>query len=369
MRERPIIFSAPMIRALLDGRKTQTRRLVRTREPLSFLGGRGEEDDPACWGWSFDGRDHHGYTVLARGLNERHDHGRISIPCPYGEIGDRLWVRETWRIGGDENLDVVIGTVGLDRRPRNDRGLWAAYRATDPDVEYDEPHPWRPSIFMPRWASRLTLEHAVDVRVQRLQALSEEDARAEAVEPFFTRFPEIGRNQRISSGDLARDAERRASFAVTWDEINGDRALWARSGAALRQPRHRVAVSQRPSDVRDVQRRGSGRLATMRGVFSHGERKPEMTEYRTVDGVPVKLGDRVWRWMGWGAPRLRRLDKTDLGMWWLHMISKQIYSTERAALDAAIADRRRDLAKARGQVRGAAGSLKRLTDRRRRLDR
>lgn len=87
-------------------------------------------------------------------------------------------------------------------------------------------------------------------------------------------------------------------------------------------------------------------------------------ERRTVDGIPVKLGDQVWFWRGYGSPRLRKLDKTDLGMWWASMTSKAIYSTERAALDAALEDERRALKKAKQQASTASLAIERLTKRR-----
>lgn len=93
--ERPIIFSGPMVRAILEGRKTQTRRVVAQRHPISLIGGRDERDDPSAWGYFFDVPGHHGYMVLGRGHDERENHGKISIPSQYGEAGDRLWVRET----------------------------------------------------------------------------------------------------------------------------------------------------------------------------------------------------------------------------------------------------------------------------------
>lgn len=88
-----------------------------------------------------------------------------------------------------------------------------------------------------------------------------------------------------------------------------------------------------------------------------------MSDQRTVDGVPVKLGDRVWFWPGWGNVRQRALNKTDLGMWWTHMTSKRIYSTERAALEAALVGEREALRKAKQRVRRASGAVERLKDR------
>ena len=92
------------------------------------------------------------------------------------------------------------------------------------------------------------------------------------------------------------------------------------------------------------------------------------TEQRTVDGVPVKLGDEVWFWKGWGSPRQRRLNKTDLGPWWTSMTSKSIFSTERAAIERAVADERVALKKATQQVRRARGAIERLTAQLRRVE-
>lgn len=226
MAERPILFSAQMVRAILEGRKTQTRRIVKgrgRRGAPEFHGGQGEANDPSAWGWFFDGPDHHGWEVLARGLNERVDNGLVSMPCPYGEPGDRLWVRETWglppRYDPKEHGD-------LKTKPRLGPVCFAA--------DFSGRHAWnggkwRPSIHMPRWASRITLE-VTGVRVERLQAITEEDARAEGVRPFFEEYSGIGREQRLTSGELARDAEHRASFAVLWDTLAaGNVAAWWKS--------------------------------------------------------------------------------------------------------------------------------------------
>lgn len=136
MKERPIIFSGPMVRALLDGRKTQTRRIVKPQPRYDIVqceGGIGfyeKTPNPTSSGYSVFG-------------------------CPYGVPGDRLWVRETWR---PSQVDGVA---------------WYAETCGD-----ESHHRWRPSIHMPRWASRITLE-ITGVRVERVQSISREDAIAE----------------------------------------------------------------------------------------------------------------------------------------------------------------------------------------------
>lgn len=136
LRERPILFSGPMVRAILEGRKTQTRRVVRDQASISDVAGGGIE--PVIW-WPRSGDD--------------------LRPCPYGDLGDRLWVREAHRFAES-------GSFSSES---------VHYRA-DPDEVAGGP--WRPSIHMHRWASRITLELTA-VRVQRLQEISEEDAQAE----------------------------------------------------------------------------------------------------------------------------------------------------------------------------------------------
>ena len=202
MTERPILFSGPMVRAILAGRKTVTRRVVTSRHPIALIGSSDERGDPSAWGYFFDGPDHHGYMVLGRGHDDCHDHGKVSIPCPYGAAGDRLWVRETFCLRDPEH--------------HPERGYW--YAATD---DVDEPR-WTPSIHMPRRASRITLE-VVGVRVERLQEIDEADARAEGADPAdaFQVF-QAGTGRR---SDMERT--HRGAFACLWDGINGDRAPWA----------------------------------------------------------------------------------------------------------------------------------------------
>jgi hypothetical protein len=189
MKERPILFSAPMVRAILEGRKTQTRRLVGPRH------------------------------VMCVGRPELAD-------CPYGEPGDRLWVRETFAIecsvdGIDQPLPHDDGRPHRRHHHEHGESWWQQphYRATDPAPElcitdkdgYEVPGvQWKPSIHMPRWASRITLR-VTSVRVERLQAITESDAWAEGVHPDWCGVDEHG---------------PRASFSALWDQINGARASW-----------------------------------------------------------------------------------------------------------------------------------------------
>lgn len=218
MNERPILFSgAAMVRALLAGQKTVTRRIVRP-QPERFVA----EGGAVHWGGRL--ADGSLQDVEADAL------GRFRARCPYGAVGDALWCRETWCPG-----DQWVDTAGYDHDPPST----IRYRADNAAVRYpntpgahalstkgwSDPKRWRPAIFMPRWASRLTLR-VTDVRVERLQAITEDEARAEGVAPFHERYRGISPDQRLTSGERAVDSPYRASFAVLWDELNADRASW-----------------------------------------------------------------------------------------------------------------------------------------------
>lgn len=213
MKERPILFSGEMVRAILAGRKTQTRRIMRmTDEARLELSSPLAHVDPQ-----------YGVFEHSSGANVR-----IAVPgagywahCPYGNVGDRLWVRETWyddldRESGDipERLD--DGRVaGIEYRASHNCANFEAGCPCNPDGDGNRSE-WRPSIFMPRWASRLTLE-VVEIRVERLQDITEDDARAEGVTPF-PYDPE---------GDCWTDGKHRTAFEHLWGKINGERAPWA----------------------------------------------------------------------------------------------------------------------------------------------
>jgi hypothetical protein len=165
IRERPILFSGPMVRAILDGRKTQTRRVCKEGRNLSEFA---HAVYPAAQsGWiSWFGQGFGSPEGGAEFTRKMYQHG---FPCPYGAPGDRLWVRETWSAP-----DACECSETCHVRQH------VYYHANDDGYEGARFNRRRPSIHMPRWASRITLE-ITDVRVQRVQEISEADALAEGV--------------------------------------------------------------------------------------------------------------------------------------------------------------------------------------------
>ena len=198
MAERPILFSSPMIRALLDGRKTQTRRVVKL-----FDGN--HADKAGCFRRGYDEEPGEWMQYAAAGA-------WVPVRVPYA-VGDTLWVRETW--AGDEDC----GCVYRADHPTAD------LKRGDLDEGEQQIRRWNPSIFMPRWASRLTLL-VTDVRVQRVQEISEEDARAEGLVRWTDppRVPDV--HYGIAHADVW-EMDPRKTFARLWDSINAKRAPWA----------------------------------------------------------------------------------------------------------------------------------------------
>lgn len=218
MTDKPILFSGPMVRALLDGRKTQTRRVLKPQPTGAKFKGIFTDTNTAIFGE--DGQD-----VLSRTCEE--------TPIKYA-VGDRLWVRESWRVGAwhynnaniavdyadgprkewlhVENGDMLYRLIDQSREDAKKAG--APLR--DSYYEYSwgpgqGPTRWRPSIHMPREFSRLTLT-VTDVRVQRLQEISEDDAVAEG---FFPTPPHPIKGPK---GFSATD-----NFRSLWNGLNADR--------------------------------------------------------------------------------------------------------------------------------------------------
>ena len=184
MKERPIIFSAPMVRAILAGTKTQTRRVA----PIETLNIARHPGAMVSWSVYF--------SRAMKGVLSSHSGGRFSERQarsliasqfnPYGRPGDRLWVREAWQAHFEDEVpsDRPRGprhTMGIPAQP--ERKSFVFYRADGPLLHPDGyPSSWYPSIHMPRKYSRITLE-ITSVRVERLQDISEADAAAEGVTP------------------------------------------------------------------------------------------------------------------------------------------------------------------------------------------
>ena len=188
MNDRPILFSSEMVRAILEGRKTQTRRVAPIRE-LNILQHSG---DMITWSVSF--------LKAVKGVLSEHSGGKFSDIMarriiaqrfnPYGKHNDTLWVRETWApLPG-----IVVLNVAFYR---------ADTKAAPDDVR------WRPSIHMPRWAGRITLR-ITEVRVERLHDITEDDAKAEGVKPLD-----------YAAHHVAAGCGARIAFEQLWDTING----------------------------------------------------------------------------------------------------------------------------------------------------
>ena len=205
-----ILFSSPMVRAILNGSKTQTRRLV--KHSKQFKGSPSVAYDVLM---SEDGSGAH---FLVAG-----DHGFTDlVPCPYGVKGERLYVKETAIIAPKRFAATPDDTCinDADGDPR-----YIQYIASQPDTEAAEWYKLKktPSIFMPRWASRITLE-ITEVRVERLNDISEEDAVAEGV----FRFTGPGREVECLDGrTFFYDPETRAGcceYRSLWESINGPKS-------------------------------------------------------------------------------------------------------------------------------------------------
>lgn len=207
-KERPILFNGDMVRALLDGRKTQTRRVMKAQpEPTP-------DDYPGQAGHWFPCHVVQSMVHVERDI-EGSDWGLAGTCCPYGDVGDRLWVRETFQGPLVDQEEMEKDPTYFKNMSRYKNPKHCAYRASGDSCEYVDPdgdliQRWRPSIHMPRWASRITLE-IVSVRVERLQDISEADAKAEGVN---------GEAEAVAVGLEWFDKPRRA-FRFLWESISG----------------------------------------------------------------------------------------------------------------------------------------------------
>lgn len=190
IKERPMLFSGPMVLGIIDESKTQTRRAIKNQPVI--------DPQTGDWLWTHsDGKE----QVFPM---ERYTTSRV-INCKYGKIGDRIWVKETF--GQLQEEDGGGYVYRADMEPNKDSFIW---------------QPWKPSIFMPRVASRILLE-ITDVRVERLQDISEADAIAEGVAHLFT-AKEIEQNPRLAVSANSwynylwhGDSEAPTKYVNQWD--------------------------------------------------------------------------------------------------------------------------------------------------------
>lgn len=194
VKERPILFSGAMVRAILAGKKTQTRRVIKQQpeSPATVLNMEGIR--PAWCIWPSPHKNDDG---------SRDDHG---CKCPFGAIGDRLWVRETWLVDLVGSLAQFPREELLDNLYYRADGSFCEQIPECACAEVGKPK-WKPSIHMPRWASRIELE-ITGVRVERVQSISSADCIAEGLEPTLRNEP---------------PAKQR--FRELWDSINADRGV------------------------------------------------------------------------------------------------------------------------------------------------
>ncbi|HBC8592860.1 TPA: hypothetical protein KE446_004113 [Citrobacter koseri] len=219
MTERGMIFNGEMVRAILDGRKTQTRRIMAIQPEHSELGLRRVID-------SKNGRDNGKYFWSqsdACGLKAR---SKV-FGCPYGDVGDRIWVRETFQgpLVSEELFEEYRAHPEKFETPQYceyaaDGGAKPEYCDLDDNLR----HGWRPSIHMPRWASRITLE-ITSVRVERLNDISQEDAQAEGVKQLRGGYWKHYQPNEWTQFQLSA----RGSFATLWNSIYGEGGWWANS--------------------------------------------------------------------------------------------------------------------------------------------
>lgn len=228
MADRPILFSGPMVRALLAGTKTQTRRILRPQPEQFPIDDKGTLCEVGVIHVEGDAlpRIHHGRVITAQKLK-----------CA---VGDRLWVRENvtrfdrgscdqwiWFQAGGNDMSGWIGRHFPDQGPDD---KWSAPAGPAGGLPYSVP-----SIHMPRWASRLTLT-VTDVRVERLQDISEADALAEGITKteFTDRNEQFG--VKVKDDEWCVGSSARTAYSVLWAYVNGEMDATTQSGSWFQNP-------------------------------------------------------------------------------------------------------------------------------------
>jgi hypothetical protein len=206
VRMRPITFRPEMVRAILEGRKTQTRRVIKPQPWSGELHSARQPDSPFV-----------GLDGVWRWMTGKVSYADNDRRCPYGQTGDRLWVRESvWRDRRDRNVVIYAATPELARYQSDPEIIHATYpdgsampTREQMEAEMRSNQFWSrtPSIHMPRWAARLALD-IVEIRVERLHAISKDDVKAEGCEYLAYRCAS------------EMEPEDPKEFSDLWDMIN-----------------------------------------------------------------------------------------------------------------------------------------------------
>ena len=208
VKEMPIPFKGPMVRAILEGRKTQTRRIIKHQDLIEFDESNGEF-----------------IFAHARNCPNYCDYACGGLACPYGGVGERLWVKETSRVCSEtKGLDPWHSIEYAAGGSKVERGTLPGEWFPKQSHNKDGSSRWHPGMFMPRWASRITLE-IKGVRVERLNDISEADATAEGIHNFGGGLGLFGYDPKGTPGPMVGGSATEA-FALLWESINGP-GSWA----------------------------------------------------------------------------------------------------------------------------------------------
>lgn len=208
MKERPILFSGPMVTAILEGRKTQTRRVVKWKPRVPGLNFQATTLQAGDY---FTGKPEHGQVLRSRDGRGSWNDRTYPVQCPYGKVGDRLWVRET-----HATVAIPNGTTANE--------FMTVYRADNPHGMM-LPKKWKPSIFMRPHDSRINLE-ITGVRVERLQDISSGDIEAEGVLACDEWRNYLDTWESMQSDDCSLETPHQY-WERRWNRINGKKYPWA----------------------------------------------------------------------------------------------------------------------------------------------
>lgn len=212
MKDHPILISGEMVRAILDGRKTQTRRVIKPQPDESVTG-------------LVPRTTHAGNVLWSNALWETKKYGRLmeldDRKCPYGFIGGRLWVRETFAAIWPDVDPAPLSECTIEYRADKPYAKYPGDWPEDEAKGNDDAPKWGPSIHMPRAASRITLE-ITDLKAERVNDISEEDAIAEGLYPWTNNEGVI--HYGISRADVW-EQDPRITFRRLWDSINAKRGF------------------------------------------------------------------------------------------------------------------------------------------------